>query len=265
MRRHRALSARTCETPAHGWTHGLAHRRVSRTRARSAAVPRSGRMTGTNFQAAGPVCSLRTGNRTGPIVEQGSTEQAKSRAPEERQLIPPGNRPALAPSGSGRGCRSAGRPHRRRFAPASRRDTLPLTMVGALIEPRAPALDRARAERHAAAGQPNRTPARRRSPRAAPSGGTACQWQPKTAHFRQLKTAHFSGGRLGRIRTCSCQVPPWRHRKLTLEQTAYVDRRPAATPGRRFRSGVPRIRRSTASRERRGRPGRSVQAGPQGP
>ena len=35
-----------------------------------------------------------------------------------------------------------------------------------------------------------------------------CQWQPKTAHFWQLKTAHFRGGLLGRIRTCSCQVPP---------------------------------------------------------
>ena len=38
------------------------------------------------------------------------------------------------------------------------------------------------------------------------SGGRPCQWQPKTAHLRQLKTAYFRGGRLGRVRTCSCQA-----------------------------------------------------------
>ena len=39
------------------------------------------------------------------------------------------------------------------------------------------------------------------------SGGRpGCQWQPKTAHLRQLKTAYFRGGRLGRVRTCSCQA-----------------------------------------------------------
>ena len=41
-----------------------------------------------------------------------------------------------------------------------------------------------------------------------PRSITWCQWQPKTAHFRLLKTAHFRGGHLGRTRTCSCQVPP---------------------------------------------------------
>ena len=63
------------------------------------------------------------------------------------------------------------------------------------------------------------------------------------------------------------KLTPWRHRKLTPEETAYVDRqrrvvvaaRDAGSGPARPESGVP------PHPERRGRPGRSVQAGPQGP
>ena len=59
---------------------------------REHGLPRSkdGADDGNNLQTAHAVCNLRTENRAGSIAEQGLTEQPKSRAPEEQQLIPPG-------------------------------------------------------------------------------------------------------------------------------------------------------------------------------
>ena len=82
------------EPPAQRWTQGLGQQNESTVCRRS----KVGTNDGNNLQAADPACNLRTGNRTGSIADQGSTEQAKSRATEEQQLIPPGNRPALTRS-----------------------------------------------------------------------------------------------------------------------------------------------------------------------